>query len=93
MSTIALDYPYGIPLRRSSSVRWIIILVAGLILVASVSVVAASSSVKADSSSSVTTIPVPVAPPADAYVLPSTIVTPAPNPVVIAVPVATPPAP
>jgi hypothetical protein len=96
MSTIALDYPNSIPLRRSSSVRWIIILVASLVLVASIILVAASSAVKADvvsstSFSSVVGIPVPEAPTVDPQVLPTQTATPVPSPVVIAVPVATPP--
>ena len=92
MSTIALDYPNSIPLRRSFSVRWIVILVAGLVLVASIILVAASSSVKVDSPSSVVAIPVPVAPLVDAQIQPAAIVTPAPSPAVIAVPVPEPPA-
>ena len=93
MSTIALDYPNSIQVRRSANLRWIVILITGLALVASVILVAASASATVDSSSGVVAVPVPVAPVVDAYILPSTTVTPAPDPVVIAVPVATPPAP
>jgi len=90
MSAIALNYPHSLPLRRSFSIRWILLLVAGLVLVASLVLVATSASVKADTASSVIAIPDPVAPAVDVEVMPAQTTTPAPSPVVIAVPVATP---
>ena len=93
MSTIALGYPNSLQVRRSANIRWIVVLIAGLVLVASLILVAASAVVKADFSSGVVAGPVPIAPVADANVLPSTTATPAPNPVVIAVPVPEPHAP
>ena len=91
MSTIVLDYPNSLPLRRSFSIRWIIILIAGLVLVASVILVTVSTPAKVHPSSGVITVPIPVAPVAEVQIVSSATTTPAPNPVVIAVPVATPP--
>ena len=91
MSTIALDYPNSLHVRRSVNLRWIVVLIAGLALVASVILVAASVSAKVDSSSGVVAVPVSIAPVADTQVVSSATATPAPSPVVIAVPVATPP--
>lgn len=91
MSTIALDYPNSIQVRRSANIRWIVFLIAGLALVASVILVAASASGKGDSSSGVIAVPVPVAPAVNTQVQPALTATPTASRVVIAVPVATPP--
>jgi len=91
MSTIALDYPNSLQVRRNANTRWITLLIVGLVLVASVILVAAVASVKVDSSSGVVAVPVPVAPEVNAQVQPAVTATPAGSPVVIAVPVATPP--
>jgi hypothetical protein len=94
MSTIALNYPNSIQVRRSANIRWIVLLIAGLALAASLILVGVSSFAKVDSLSGVVAVPVPVAPVADAAserVLPSATVTPAPGLDVIAVPVPMPP--
>ena len=92
MSTISLEYPTSLSLRRDFNLRWIVALVAGLVLVASVILVAASS-VKADSSLSVVAIPARMAQVVDTQTQPTVMATPAPKSVVIAVPVPEPPAP
>jgi len=93
MSSLTLDYPNRIHSQRNVDPRWITILAVGLVLVASVVLVAASTSIKVDSPASVIAILVPVAPAGTTQAQPAVTATPAPNPVVIAVPVATPPSP
>jgi hypothetical protein len=91
MSTIALNYPNTLSAQRNANIRRIIVLIVGLILVATVILVAAVASVKVDSSSGVVAVPIPVAPAVNAQIQPAVTATPAASPVVIAVPVATPP--
>ena len=92
MSTIALDYPTSLPVSRHANIRWMVIIVAS-ILVATVILLSAVVSVRVDSTSGVVAVPVPA--PAVVEVTAHSIATatPASSPMVIAVPVATPPAP
>ena len=91
MSTIALDYPDSVAVRSRVNLRWITILITGLVLIASVILVAASASVKVETPSGVVAVPVQTAPTVDAHNSPEAASTPAPSPIVIAVPVATAP--
>jgi len=91
MSTIALDYPSSVHVRRTANLRLIVFILVGLALVTSVVLVAAATSAKVDSSSGVVAVPIHVAPGVDAQVRPAMTATPAPIPVVIAVPVPEPP--
>jgi hypothetical protein len=89
MSTIALDCPSSLQVRHTTNIQLIAAILVGLVLVASIFLVAAATPVKVASSSGV--VAVPVAPTENAQIPSTAITTPAPSPVVIAVPVATPP--
>jgi len=94
MSTTTLNYTDNISLRRSANIRWMIVLMLGLLLVASVVLVAASSA-KLDLSSNVPSnviaIPNPIVPDAGVQELPEATSTPAPDSVVIAIQAPMPP--
>jgi len=93
-SAITLDYTNSALLHRNTNKRWIIVLTLGLLLVASFVLVAASSA-KVDSSSNaashVIAISNPIAPEAAIQTSSKAIVTPAPDPVVIAIQAPMPP--
>ena len=91
MSAIVLDYPNSIPTRHSIKIRSLILLIANVALIAFVFLVAASIFEKMDLTFGAVVIPVPVVPSLVAQIQPAVTVTTTPNPVVIAVPVATPP--
>lgn len=91
MSTIALDYPDNVTVRSSINLRWIAIFITGLVLIASVILAAASASATVDRPSGVVAVEVQTAPAVDAQYVPAVDSTPAPSPIVIAVPVATAP--
>lgn len=91
MSTITLDYPNSLSVRRRINVRWIILFMTGLVLVASVILVTAFASVRVDTPADVVAVPVQTASADDVQSAPAATSTPAPSPIVVAVPVATPP--
>jgi hypothetical protein len=89
MSTIAIDYPNSLQDQRTTNFRLMVVILVGLVLVASVVLVAAAASAKVDPL--VGAVAVPVAPLENPQIPAAATATPAPRPVVIAVPVATPP--